>query len=441
MLVRELRLDNIRCFDSAVLRFTRGGEPCRWVTFLGENGGGKSTALQALGLLLAGPEGARQLLPRPLGWLGDEDRPGKISTRVQQGAKDPGTLPKSGTAGAIGYGFLLTGGKRLSIRNKIFTEPTIEEADTKRLRWLRAHAFTSTGTGWFAAGYGAFRRLSRSGQVVVPSLDPPARYTNFLSQFDEDQPRASFERWIVYLDYRIAKQKDRHALHQRDLGVAAINRLLPSGARFDSVTPDGRLLFAVHGRTVPTAGLSDGYRSVIALGGDLLWRLLQAFPASDESLREEGVVLIDELDIHLHPVWQRQIAGWLREQFPNLQFIVATHSPLIAAGAGDGALTLRFVLEEGRAVVRPIENIAAMSVDRVLQSEAFGLLSAYSPQTQAKIDRYDALQQKDGQRTTQEEAELRSLSDFMETARPIGGPPPPGSLDARIEAYLEKVLK
>ena len=80
-----------------------------------------------------------------------------------------------------------------------------------------------------------------------------------------------------------------------------------------------------------------------------------------------------------------------------------------------------------------------MNVDRVLQSDAFGLVSTYSPETQAKIDRYDSLIVK--KRGKHEEEELDQLSLFMEEARPFGGPPKPGSLNARVENYLEKVLK
>ena len=188
-----------------------------------------------------------------------------------------------------------------------------------------------------------------------------------------------------------------------------------------------------------TLALSDGYRSVLALAGDLIWRLIQAFPASLDPLKEEGVVLIDELDIHLHPMWQRMIAGWLRAQFPRLQFIVATHSPLIAAGAGEDALTLRCRLQAGGAVVDEVPNVAAMSIDRVLQSEAFELVSPFSPETQEKIDRYDRLARAT-RRSRQENDELQTLTEFMREARPFGGPPKPGSLDERIDHFLDAKL-
>ena len=436
MLIEELVIDNIRCFEKTTLRFRNR----KWITLLSQNGCGKSTVLQSLALLLAGPEGAQKLAPRPVGWLRDEEQPGKLSIKIHQSDGDPGQFGSERVTRSFGYTFFLTGNKRLTIRNKVYTEPGVHESAEKRLTWLRQNAFVSKGLGWFAVGYGAFRRLTRKSEIIVPSLEPQARYTNFFTQFDEDQPLSAFERWMVYLDYRIVKNKDSEAKRQQALGIAAINRLLPEGVRFDSVTAEGRIFFDVEGTKVPTLALSDGYRSVLALAGDLVWRLIQAFPDSNDPLKEVGVVLIDELDIHLHPLWQRDIALWLREQFPNLQFIVATHSPLIAAGAGPEALTLKFSLNEGKGTVEEVPDVSAMNVDRLLQSPAFGLVSPYSPQTQGKIDRYDSLLVKRTRLTPKEKTEFEQLSLFMEEARPIGGPPKPGSLQKRIETYLEKKL-
>jgi energy-coupling factor transporter ATP-binding protein EcfA2 len=441
MWIERLLIQNIRSFEMQQFSFTRAdGDPYRWVTLLGENGGGKSTVLQALGLLLAGPEGAQTLVPRPLGWLRNESAPGFLNVRFQQGARDPGKA--NGSSKALKYSLIVTGRGRLSWGKKVYTEPTIVEWPSKTLSWLREHAFSSREPGWFAAGYGAFRRLTRSHQVIVPALEPQARYTNFLTQFNEDEPLATFERWVVYLDYVSAKEgrNSAQARRQRELGIDAINRMLPRGTRFDGVTEEGRILFDVGGSKVPTISMSDGYRSVLALAGDLVWRLIQAFPKSNNPFQEEGVVLIDELDIHLHPRWQRHIAGWLREQFPKLQFFVATHSPFVAAGAGEDALTLRLTLEEGVTRVERVETPAALSVDGILQSEAFGQLSPYSPRTQAAIDRYDALARK-RKRSRAEEKEFTQLRAFMQQARPLGGPPEPGSLDEKLEAYIEKTLR
>lgn len=439
MWIEELRIENVRCFDNVPIRFAAGRDPRRWITFLSENGGGKSTALQVLGLLLSGPEGALKLLPRPVGMLRDETKPGKISIRIHQGDRDPGQFGDEKLSKVFGYTFFITGSQPITIRNKAYSEPTIVPSGEARLTWLRENALTSQGRGWFAVGYGAFRRLTRASQIIIPSLEPQARYTNFITQFDESEPLAVFERWMVYLDYKIAKEKDRQAERFKEIGVSAINRLLPEGVTFDRVTSEGKIFFDVKGQKVPTISLSDGYRSILAFVGDLIWRLILSFPESADPAKEEGVALIDELDIHLHPSWQRDIAGLLQEQFPGLQFIVATHSPLIAAGAGNDALTLRFTLEEGKARVAEVRNVAAMNVDRILQSEAFGLVSPYSPQTQRKLERFDRLRGAK-HRTSAEERELQMLLDFVQEARPIGGPPAPGSLEAKIDTYLDRVL-
>jgi predicted ATP-binding protein involved in virulence len=78
--------------------------------------------------------------------------------------------------------------------------------------------------------------------------------------------------------------------------------------------------------------LSDGYRAVIALVADLAWRcgLLNAHHGANAPSESEGVVLVDELDMHLHPEWQARVLSDLRRTFPKLQFVVSTHSPFLA---------------------------------------------------------------------------------------------------------------
>ena len=75
--------------------------------------------------------------------------------------------------------------------------------------------------------------------------------------------------------------------------------------------------------------LSGGYRIVLALAADLARRMVQGNPHLDDPLKSEAVVLIDEVELHLHPKWQQRILGDLRRTFPNAQFIVSTHSPQV----------------------------------------------------------------------------------------------------------------
>lgn len=440
MWIEEFSLENIRCFDKISLKFGAKSSPYPWVTLLSENGNGKSTILQSIGLMLAGPENSAQLLPRPLGWLKNEGQHGKISIRVHKEECDSGEYGIEKIRTAFGYSMHVTGTEKISIRNKIFSEPGFHESPDKILTWLRQNAFSSGNSGWFGVGYGAFRRLTRAHQIIVPSLQPQARAMNYITQFKEDEGLASFERWVIFLDYQKAKSGDEKFKGIFDLAISAIDELLPSGVKFSSIDSNGLILFDVNGQKVPTISLSDGYRSVLALGGDLVWRLITSFPDSVNPLHERGVVLIDELDIHLHPSWQRQIAGWLRRQFPNLQFIVTTHSPFVAAGAGEGAITYRLTLADGAASISMAQDLFAMSADDILKSDAFGMLSTFSPQTQDKLDRYEALYALGSSRRRNEESEFKQLGLFIEKHNPHSLDLFPDHLEKEINDYISRKI-
>lgn len=86
--------------------------------------------------------------------------------------------------------------------------------------------------------------------------------------------------------------------------------------------------------------LSDGEKLMIAMVGDIARRLAIANPGLDDPLQGEGVVMIDEIELHLHPKWQRMIIPRLTKTFPNLQFIVTTHSPQVIGEVKDGKVFL-----------------------------------------------------------------------------------------------------
>lgn len=89
------------------------------------------------------------------------------------------------------------------------------------------------------------------------------------------------------------------------------------------------------GRTLPFRMLSDGYRNLLALAGDIAWRAARLNPHHGEHAAREatGVVLIDEIELHLHPSWQRSVLPDLRRAFPKIQFIATTHSPQVLSTA------------------------------------------------------------------------------------------------------------
>jgi AAA domain, putative AbiEii toxin, Type IV TA system len=127
--------------------------------------------------------------------------------------------------------------------------------------------------------------------------------------------------------------------------------LLPEGFKLEKLTPDG-LFFKVpkSNGLVHLYELSEGIKSVMSLTLELLRLLLDVYTPAvvfgnfldknqvEKSTQVNGVVLIDEIDVHLHPTWQTRIGQWFTSCFPNIQFIVTTHSPLICRAAVKGSV-------------------------------------------------------------------------------------------------------
>lgn len=123
------------------------------------------------------------------------------------------------------------------------------------------------------------------------------------------------------------------ASHQRHLALVnhAIETLVPDvkNLEIDRSSGKARLLVENFGNKVNITQLSQGQKMLVALAGDLARRLTTLNPESDEPLKCHGVVIIDEVELHLHPRWQQEILIGLQRTFPNLQFIVTTHSPQV----------------------------------------------------------------------------------------------------------------
>jgi predicted ATP-binding protein involved in virulence len=111
----------------------------------------------------------------------------------------------------------------------------------------------------------------------------------------------------------------------------ALERFLPGYSNLrPSAESTSRVQIDINGTTLDVRQLSDGERSVLALILDIAKRLAQANPRLDDPLTSaHAVILIDEIDLHLHPQWQRKIVGNLENTFPGCQFIATTHSPQV----------------------------------------------------------------------------------------------------------------
>jgi len=158
--------------------------------------------------------------------------------------------------------------------------------------------------------------------------------------------------------------------------------------------------------------------------GDLVRRLVDAFPESEDPLAASGVVLVDEIDLHLHPKWQRSIVEEVRALFPNLQFIVSSHSPFVAQDMGEADKILVLRKEEGRVTVREgLESVKGWRVDQILTSYLFDLTTTRDASLAVVEREYQDLldRQARGPTGDSDEQRIRELREWLEKHKSAPG--------------------
>ena len=228
-----------------------------------------------------------------------------------------------------------------------------------------------------------------------------------MTLFKEDAALTNATKWLTDL-HNTARDGDK--LNERILETvkrAIAEKLFPEPAEL-VVNAKSALLRRNGNTQILFQDLSDGYRSMLALSIDLLRWLVKAFPEHPDPLQCSGVVLIDELDTHLHPSWQRTIGHWMRAKFPNIQFIIATHSPFIAQVADNeiengsvGAETasdpgnIRLIDSPNGVRAEPsLESARLLSPEQILQSELFEMEEVLAPPVEEKRKQFEELHRK-----------------------------------------------
>ncbi|MCF5460542.1 AAA family ATPase, partial [Pseudomonas syringae] len=125
--------------------------------------------------------------------------------------------------------------------------------------------------------------------------------------------------------------------------------------------PQAHMTIDKHGETLNVLQLSQGEKSMMALVGDIARRLAMMNPALENPLQGNGIVLIDEVDLHLHPKWQRSLIAQLTTTFPNCQFLLTTHSPLVISDSKD---VLVYVMDDGE--LREQDSLYGLDANQVL---------------------------------------------------------------------------
>lgn len=430
MHVAKIQISGVRGFHgdrSIDLDLTRpDGSLAGWTVVAGRNGSGKSTLLQALALALAGPQSV-SFIPSLSDWMSADMERAEISANLVAANSEPYQETLFDTGGSLRVWLHLN---RPHIHPDLDADAVDLDVIGKGVASFRlASRIDPEGLyspGWFYVGYGPFRHLGSTGNWS------PRRRSGRLSQisslFDDSISLADAVDWLIEQHlYQLENKAGASNLIDIVMTLLA-DGLLPDDFHVCRVDSDG-LWVSREGSEFPLREMSDGYRAVTALVVDIIHQLHVSFGSLQLSnidgvpaLPYPGVVLIDEVDTHLHVSWQQVIGTWLKRHFPEIQFIVTSHSPYICQSADPGGLILLPGPGDRRAahVVGQdlYERVVYGSGDDAVLTELFGVSTPYSAEAVRLRRRLGDLETKvlDGSASEAELEEFRSLRDSLSSS-------------------------
>lgn len=356
MRIDAITIKHIGPFDEIRIDLPPGTDPALADVYLltGPNGCGKTTVLYAIAALIG--EDARLLRPRAR-------REGGEATITVDGRDYSVKLQGSSSA------------------QTPFASPSVNDR-----------------TSWTALAYAGTRRVE-SGHIAVIA-QPSASPLDHRLSFHDTANTENLAQWIASQEFLRLKAKETGRAERADqiarsvhLIEATIAEIIEvpdfaflSGSDFDL---DVRVRF--HGAILDMDVLPDGVKSIMSWIADLLMRL-DRIPWVDDvpTLQRPFLLLLDEIDIHLHPAWQRRVIPIVQRLFPNAQIIASTHSPFVVGSAGD-AHVITFAVKDGRSVVESIRpSQVGVSYSAVLR-DVFGIKSEFDVETERMLTQFHAV--------------------------------------------------
>ncbi|MCU4770863.1 AAA family ATPase [Bacillus toyonensis] len=334
-----------------------------WLMLLGENGVGKSSILQAIALTLMGEKQRRKIIKKkPVEYLRNGSYEGSIKIQLS-GMKEPISL--------------FWGKEYNDFSGKHHEEPRV-----------------------LILGYGSTRLLPREEMDLNLGVTW-ARTENLFNPF---VPLVDVREYLLQLesdDFLTVKQ--------------AIESLFLDNVIIERDRYNEEIYFNFPGSSIKLVDLSDGYKTIIALATDIMMVMKNRWRNFDA----EGIVLIDEIDAHLHPRWNIKIVSRLKRAFPKVQFISTTHNPLSLRGLIDGEIAVLLENEDKEVcIVQNLPNQKEFNVEGLLTSRFFGLHDTI-PELNGVFDRYYQLLSIPNPNAEQEE-EIELLKNKLSRYEKLG---------------------
>jgi hypothetical protein len=421
-------LDGIGPFNKFEWGIVEEDDILGWHVFLGGNGSGKTSIIKSIALSLIGPNDA-QYLHQTWHRLVNSKKSGYIISTLQCHDIDKDINGNTSNINDQLIGIIIESlnGKPYKPLSMFDISGYVSKNSSNINRYVEKTIW-SNASGWFSASFGPYRRFSGGDPKYLDAYLQNPKAAPHISAFGEDAALGGALQWLKD-QARPSRQPDGAKITDLVTRVINSDKFLPNNVRLHEINEDEILFKDGAGSIIDIEQLGDGYRSALCITIELIHQLVLSFgvnaltesPHLDEIIIP-GVVLIDEVDAHLHPIWQQQIGFWLTKRFPQMQFIVTTHSPLICQAAktvyklptpGSG--------EEGHFIEGlELDRLRYGNIYEAYASEAFGKIER-SEEGKKKLERLVKLERLSWERElTEEECKEQQELQSIFIATPVG---------------------
>jgi predicted ATP-binding protein involved in virulence len=339
MYIQKAEIKNIRSIIDFEIDFKN---PAGWHVLIGDNGAGKSTIIRSIALVLIGENQAQGLRANWNDWLNRKEMFGFIKLTLSNKLVGYEEIPNH-------LNFTrFDSNKEVGLSTLYIDTEIIDKSKTPPLEDILNNLLQNKGG--FSVAFGPYRRFEGGNSEWEEVYKNPSLATlaAHLSVFNESVALTEPIKWLKELNYK-SLEKNKESIHTIENLKKLINSddFLPHNSRLKSINSDDVFFKDSNGLTIAVNQMSDGYRSILSMTFELIRQLVRVYGSElvfkniekgEMFIDLPGVVLVDEIDAHLHPTWQTRIGQWFLKYFPKLQFIVTTHSPLVCRAAENGSI-------------------------------------------------------------------------------------------------------